>query len=207
MPRPLQLILFAKAPLPGQAKTRLIPALGLDGSAQLARWLLQHSLKQAEGALQAGFVDTLHLCTNPPLANWPWAPNLARWQVSSQVEGDLGARMAAPTQAALAQGAALLMGTDCPQLTPARIGEAASALAEQDAVLIPATDGGYVLLGLTIWLPQLFSQMPWSTGQVAAITCERLAAAGCSYSILPPLADVDEPDDLAALPQEVFVLS
>ncbi|HMU66587.1 MAG TPA: hypothetical protein PKE57_05560, partial [Cellvibrionaceae bacterium] len=79
MPRPLQLILFAKAPLAGQAKTRLIPALGLEGSAQLARWLLQHSLKQAEGALQQGFVQFLHLCTNPPLANWPWTPDLAHW--------------------------------------------------------------------------------------------------------------------------------
>lgn len=207
MPRPLHLILFAKAPLPGQAKTRLIPALGLDGSAQLARWLLEHSLQQAEGALRAGFIDSLHLCTSPPLARWPWTPDLSHWQVSSQVAGDLGARMAAPCQAALEEGAVLLMGTDCPALSPQRIGEAAQALAEQDAVLIPATDGGYVLLGLNIWLPQLFSQMPWSTHQVAAITCERLAAAGYSCRVLPPLADVDEPADLAAVPQEVFGLS
>ena len=72
------------------------------------------------------------------------------------------------------------MGTDCPALTPQRIGAAARALAEQDAVMIPATDGGYVPLGLNTWLPHVFTDMPWSTNQVAAITQKRLAAAGYS---------------------------
>lgn len=207
MARPVHLILFAKAPLPGQAKTRLIPALGPTGTARLARWLLCHSLQQAEAAHQAGFVQSLELCCSPALADWPWAPELTLWQHSHQVAGDLGARMAAPCLKALGHSAVLLMGTDCPALTPQRIGAAARALAEQDAVMIPATDGGYVLLGLNTWLPHVFTDMPWSTNQVAAITQERLAAAGYSCQVLPPLADVDEPADLAAVPQAAFGLS
>jgi len=204
MPATPHLILFAKAPEPGRAKTRLIPALGAQGSARLAQWLLQQSLSHAEAALQLGYVQSLELCTSPPLAYWPWLPNLAHWHCSAQVEGDLGQRMAAPCQQALKRGSVLLIGADCPQLTPQQLGAAAQALNTQDAVMIPALDGGYVLLGLNTWLPQLFCAMPWSTAQVAAITCARIEQAGLSCQLLPPLADIDEPADLNHLPPEAL---
>jgi glycosyltransferase A (GT-A) superfamily protein (DUF2064 family) len=91
----------------------------------------------------------------------------------------------------------LIVGTDCPVLTPAHLQQAADALQTHDAVLIPAEDGGYVLIGLRRPLPTVFEDITWSTPQVLMQTRERLLAAGASWQELPTLWDVDEPVDWA----------
>jgi hypothetical protein len=94
----------------------------------------------------------------------------------------------------------LLMGTDLPALTAAVLQQAARALEGADAVFVPALDGGYGLFGLRRPVPSLFDDMVWSTPQVMADTRLRLAAAGLRHIELEPLADIDEPADLARLP-------
>ena len=118
----------------------------------------------------------------------------------TQCEGDLGARMQHAAMTALATNLrVLLIGTDCPALMPADLRAAAGALAAHDAVLIPAEDGGYVLLGLNRWDARLFTNIAWGDDQVLAATRQRLAALDWRWQELPRLWDVDRPEDFARL--------
>jgi uncharacterized protein len=198
-----RLVVFAKAPQPGLAKTRLVPALGAEGAAWLARRMLDHALAQALAA-DAGPVE---LCMSPGPGDTAWRgvglPDSV-WCVD-QGAGDLGARMARAVRRVTTgvQGRpVLLMGTDCPALTAAVIAEAARQLAQHDAVLVPVADGGYVLLGLRADCPALFSDMAWSTPAVATETRRRLTAQGLSIWFGPTLHDIDESADLVHLPAE-----
>jgi rSAM/selenodomain-associated transferase 1 len=196
------LIVFAKAPVAGQAKTRLIPALGAEGAAALAARLLQHTL--AQGAA-AGF-GALELCAAPD-AHHPALVAAARAHGAAlgvQGDGDLGARMQRALSRRLATHArVLLIGTDAPALDTAVLREAAAALAAHDAVFVPALDGGYALVGLarqTAAPARLFDGIAWSTAAVMATTRERAAEIGLRMALLAPLPDIDEPADLAHLP-------
>lgn len=122
-----------------------------------------------------------------------------------QGEGDLGERMARAAERVIAAGeAVLLMGTDCPQLDEARLQEAAQALQCSEATLIPAFDGGYVLLGLTRFDSSVFTGIAWSTDSVLNDTLNRLKQLGWGVKVLPTLHDVDEPSDLQWLPQSLI---
>lgn len=192
----VRLLVFAKAPVPGKVKTRLIPALGADGAARLAAHLLGLALRQARLAA----VGPVELCMSPAPGSSEWAgvPLPDSLETSDQGEGDLGARMARAARRCLDAGeAVLLTGSDCPELTAAHLAEAARQLASHDAVLIPATDGGYPLLGLARFDARLFCDMPWSTAAVARLTRERMAVLGWRVWIGPPLNDIDTPEDLA----------
>lgn len=200
------LIVFAKAPVAGQAKTRLIPALGAEGAAALAARLLQHAL--AQGAA-AGF-GALELCATPD-ARHPALVAAAQAHGASlgvQGDGDLGARMRRALSRRLATHArVLLIGTDAPALDTAVLQAAAAALATHDAVFVPALDGGYALVGLARPLQRpheaparLFDGIAWSTAAVMATTRARAAELGLRTALLAPLADIDEPADLAHLP-------
>lgn len=196
---PVRLIVMAKAPVPGAVKTRLVPALGEAGAAELAARLLERTVLQA---VAAG-LGTVELCvapdgTHPLVAQLCAAHGLPH---SDQGEGDLGARMQRAIGRALARGeAACLFGTDAPALDAAVLRDAAGRLATHDAVFVPAFDGGYALVGLRREAPAIFGAMPWSTPQVMALTRERLAAAGLRWAELPPVHDIDEPADLVHLP-------
>jgi len=193
------LIVFAKAPVAGLAKTRLIPALGADGAAALAARLLEHA---AAAGAAAGF-RRLELCVTPDLHHPAFVRLQARHALSlePQGDGDLGARMdRALSRALRTHERALLMGTDAPGLDAARLLQADHALADHDAVFVPARDGGYVLVGLRRPAPELFHGMTWSTGTVMARTRERAQAAGLRWAELAPLPDIDEPADLEHLP-------
>jgi rSAM/selenodomain-associated transferase 1 len=194
------LIVFAKAPVAGLAKTRLIPALGAEGAAALAARLLRHTLAQGEAA---GF-GALELCATPD-ATHPALVVAAREHgaaLAEQGAGDLGARMQRALSRRLATHArVLLIGTDAPALDAAVLQQAAAALATHDAVFVPALDGGYALVGLSPHAPErLFAGIAWSTPQVMATTLERVAELGLRTALLAPLPDIDEPADLAHLP-------
>lgn len=193
------LVIFAKAPQPGAAKTRLIPALGAEGAADLARCMLSHTQAQA---LAAG-AGPVELCMSPAPGDKAWhgVALPAGMTCTAQGEGDLGQRMArAVARVTGQQQSVLLFGTDCPALTAARIAEAGRQLARHDAVLLPVADGGYILIGLKTPCPDLFTDMPWSTPAVAAETLHRMAALGLRVWQGPTLHDIDEPADLARLP-------
>jgi len=192
-------IVFAKAPRAGFAKTRLIAALGADGAAQLAERLLHDTV---EHALEAA-IGPVELCVTPD-GDHPAFEAALRQGVTSlgdQGDGDLGERMARAFERVLAtHERALLIGTDAPQLDAPYLRAAVAALDDADAVFGPAADGGYTLVGLKRPRPQLFIGMRWSHDRVMVDTRERLAAAGLRHVELPVLHDVDEPADLIHLP-------
>jgi hypothetical protein len=195
--KPLRILVFAKAPVPGRVKTRLIPALGADGAARLARRLLDLALAQA-GAAAVGPVE-LCMSPGPGHPNWAGIPLPPAIDTSDQGDGDLGERMARAAKRHIDHGeAVLLTGTDCPGLDAGRLRAAAARLAHHDAVLHPAEDGGYPLLGLNAFHPGLFADMPWSTPAVARLTRERMAALGWRVWEGETLRDIDTPEDLAA---------
>ncbi|WP_201606474.1 TIGR04282 family arsenosugar biosynthesis glycosyltransferase [Psychrobacter immobilis] len=192
------ILLFAKYPAPNKAKTRLQPALGIDGAARMARQLLLHSIEQA---IDTGF--SVELCVSPAPTDPCWQaldlPNSLRW--STQADGDLGLRMLIASQRALGRfDKVVLIGTDCPSLTTACIQTAVQQLNQNDAVMIPATDGGYVLLGFRQVNDSMFSDIVWSTTSVAAVTKQRIAALVWTLALFDPLHDIDEPKDLVHLP-------
>ena len=116
---------------------------------------------------------------------------------------DLGARMALAFERTLAEEAALIViGSDCPALKASHLRAAADALAQHDAVLIPAEDGGYVLIGLALPIAQLFEGVDWGSAAVMRQTRDRLAAANVTSVELPALWDVDRPEDYARLRRE-----
>jgi uncharacterized protein len=200
--RPCRVVVMAKAPVPGFAKTRLMPALGAEGAARLAGRLLDHALQAARTA-QLGPVT---LACAPDITHPAFVAQAASGGVLlvPQGEGDLGARMQAQFSREFEHGAGrvLLMGTDAPALGSTTLQRAAQALDTSDAVFVPAVDGGYALVGLRRLLPALFDAMPWSTSEVMARTRERLALGGVRHAELPAVHDIDEPADLLHLPPD-----
>jgi len=196
------LIIFAKAPIAGQAKTRLIPALGPEGAARVAEKLLAHTLQQACVVP----VDHLELCVSPttdhPAFEQAKVMAAGRLHLTLQGEGDLGERMHRAFVRVLAVHArALLIGADAPGLTRDVLMAAERALDHYPAVFVPALDGGYALVGLTRPAPELLLHMAWSTPRVMADTRERLRQLGRRWCELAPVADIDEPADLIHLPE------
>ena len=192
-------LIFAKAPVPGAVKTRLIPVLGVEGAAQLAERLIGWCVDMA---VAAG-VGPVELWCTPDAAHPAILAMAARHGVrlAVQGEGDLGERMARALAEALGRHPrALLIGTDCPSFELADLPQAATWLAQgQDAVFGPVEDGGYWLIGLTRPQPALFEGITWSTGGVMAATRERPRALGLRWAELPVHWDLDRPEDLARL--------
>lgn len=194
-----RIIIFAKAPLPGLAKTRLIPALGAEGAARLARRMLDHSLREA---LAAG-ADAVELCMTPNPKDKAWLDFEPPRPVmlSDQGDGSLGERLTRASERALtASDSVLLIGTDCPTLNAAILHDAFEALQTSDAVIAPAMDGGYVLLGFKRFDPSLFEGIAWSTSSVAEATRQRIADLSWRLREFTALRDIDEPEDLQYLP-------
>lgn len=191
-----RVLIFAKAPVPGRVKTRLVPAIGEDGAADLARAFLQNTIRAAKAA----GIGAVEVCADPDPADPAWGDLLTDVEVSEQGEGDLGQRLARAAEHALGTGEPiLLIGTDCPDLDTRRLQAAAAALDGRDAVIHPAQDGGYVLLGLTRFDPSLFQGIAWSTDTVCAATVGRLGALGWTYLVAETLRDIDTPADLQTL--------
>ena len=195
-PEPVAIAILAKAPVPGMVKTRLIPALGAAGAAAQQAQFIARTVATACAAASG----PVTMWAAPDATHALFADLAARYPIglARQPEGDLGARMLAAFAAA--NGPTLVIGTDCPALTPDHLGEAARALrGGADAVVIPAEDGGYVLIGLRRAEPALFADMEWSTDAVMAETRARLARLRLACRELAPLWDVDRPEDLLRL--------
>jgi len=193
-----RVLVFARAPIPGTAKTRLIPRIGAEGAAELQARFITDAVQRATRA-SVGPVELW--CT--PDERHPLFTRLAHEHglaLHAQSAGDLGERMAHASERVVAAGGyPVLIGTDTPLLSADDITAAATALASHDAVIAPAEDGGYVLLGLRRFHPRVFAGIAWSTGSVYAETCARLDALGWSWHALPARPDVDCPDDLDRL--------
>ncbi|MGE0436787.1 MAG: TIGR04282 family arsenosugar biosynthesis glycosyltransferase [Steroidobacteraceae bacterium] len=197
-----RIMVFAKAPQAGRAKTRLIPALGPEGAASLAERLLQLTITQTLAA-KAGPVE---LCVTPDPADpvWRTARLPSGLMLSAQGEGDLGERLTRAARRCIENGeTVMLVGTDCPDLTPQRLQAAAMALESHDVVIHPAADGGYTLLGLRRFHPRIFQDIAWSTDSVAHATLCRCGELGWSVHEADRLHDIDQPEDLVHLPESL----
>lgn len=193
------LIVFARAPVPGEAKTRLAAAIGAAAAARLHARLVERAVATAVAA-RAGTVE-LHCA---PDVRHPLFARLAtryRMVLRAQGQGDLGARMHRALARALRKAdAAVLIGCDCPVLRADDLRRAVRELrAGTDAVFAPAADGGYALVGLRRSAPRLFSEIEWGSVRVMSATRRRLRELGWSCHELREVWDVDRPEDYARL--------
>lgn len=194
--RRCRLAVFTKYPAPGEAKTRLIPAIGEQAAADLQRDMTRHVLAVADGAMADGRGEIEVRYTGGDAAEMQ-AMFGARWY-RPQGGGDLGERLRRTAEHAFAQGVerTVIIGADCPMLTAPHIRAAFDALADHDLALGPAADGGYYLIGFRHVIAPLFHDIDWGSGRVLDQT---LAAAGeldLRPAMLDELPDVDRPEDL-----------
>ncbi len=200
-----QLIVFAKAPIPGQVKTRLIPSMGATSAAALHEKLVFHCLATA---VDASLGPTDLWCT--PTVRHPFFIRCAmefQAELHTQPDGHLGRRMGWAFDKTLKRASsALLIGTDCPSLTQDDLRKAAEVLVQgTDAVIGPAQDGGYFLLGLRHYDPELFMGISWGTESVLDQTRARLRRLGWQWHELPERWDVDRPEDMERLMLEGYL--
>ncbi len=187
----LTLAVFAKAPVPGQVKTRLRPALSDGQAARLAAAFVRDTLDKAA---RQGLPVTVYHSGDRALLQ-PLAPANVLW--AAQGGGDLGARMAR------VPAPCLILGADSPHLPPALLREAFAAVPSYDVVLGPADDGGYFLIGLRAPQPALFEGIAWSTESVLAQTLAKAGTLGLSVHLTPPWYDLDTPADLHRLVEDL----
>jgi uncharacterized protein len=151
------LIIFTRYPIPGEAKTRLIPALGAAGAAQLQRRMTQQTIATAQ---QTTHPIQIQFCggTIDELRSWLGD----KLGYAAQADGDLGDRMAQAFDQGFAAGhdRVVIIGTDCPGIDRTILDQAFTALESHDLVLGPAADGGYYLIGLRRAIPELFQSTP-----------------------------------------------
>ena len=199
---PERLILFTRFPEAGVTKTRLIPALGPAGAADLQRRMTARVLTRAEALarfravaievrFEGGTVDRMRT----------WLGGEHRYR--RQGGGDIGARMRRALTDAFNERVerAVLIGSDIPGITAELLATAFERIEKEDIVLGPAADGGYYLIGLrrAAWdrgAGEIFRRIPWGGGQVLAATRKRIDALGLEAVLLETLADIDRPEDL-----------
>lgn len=194
------LVLFTRFPIAGQAKTRMIPALGAEGAAALHAMMTRLTTQLVTtGARRVHFEVRYTGADEEALRAWlghdlHYAP---------QGEGDLGERMRRAFDQHFAAGAqrVLLIGSDCPGLDHAAVQDAFDALRHNALVLGPALDGGYYLIGMHCRardkdLAALFANTAWGSDSVRASTLSNAQALGLRVGLLDALPDVDVPEDL-----------
>lgn len=193
---PTPVLVFARTPVPGKVKTRLIPAIGAERAVNLHRAMLWRTVATA---IDAGVGPVMLCCT--PTTDHPHIAELGRSfpvALEGQSGRDLGERMHRALESRPA--GALVVGTDCPFLEPEDLRAASDALSGgADAVIGPAEDGGYYLLGVRRSVPEIYARVPWGTERVLTRTRENLRDLGWRWHEIVPRRDVDRPEDLAAI--------
>ena len=189
-----RILVFARAPVAGKVKRRLIPAYGKYGAARLYRSMLQQTLSHTTG------LAAVELWCQPD-CRVPYLRVRARQAgivLRAQRGADLGARMHFALRKALSEAAwAIVVGSDCVSLQREDFRRACDLLEQgREAVLGPAEDGGYLLLGLRRVEAELFRSMPWGTGRVLSRTRRRLRRLGVDFEELPMGWDADRPADV-----------
>ncbi len=185
-----RLCIFTRFPVAGEAKTRLIPALGADGAAALQREMTEHTVRQAR---HAGAEIEIRYTGGSEQQMRTWLGDDLCY--AAQGDGHLGERMARTFQQHFASGGdrVVIIGGDCPSNHRKNIQTAFHWLENNNCVIGPASDGGYYLIGLTRPMPELFQGLEWGAERVLEQT---LAAAPCKPALLPELHDVDLPEDI-----------
>lgn len=193
----LRVLVFAKAPIAGKVKTRLCPPLSSDDAAKLQQRMLRHTLNTASRA-GLGAVE-LHCANDLQHSFFAECQNEFDIELKHQVDGDLGVKMhTALDQALTRTDHVLLIGSDCPSITADYLRAAALTLTSAKPIVFgPAEDGGYGLIGVRDRTPDIFSNVPWGATSVMESTRRILIAKGLTWSELPPVWDVDRPEDLA----------
>lgn len=192
------IIIFAREPVAGQVKTRLIPALGEKGATKLYEQLVNSILNTVLSAAQA----PVNLCITPEsdkayFSQWSDA---IHFELSVQAGNELGQRMYnALARALTCYSKAILIGTDCPFLSSDDFHQAIKSLDEHDMVFSPAKDGGYVLVGAKNIKPAVFENIDWSTEKVMAQTRSSLIKQQISWQELAEQQDIDDRNDLKSL--------
>jgi uncharacterized protein len=196
-----RLILFSRYPIAGQAKTRLIPALGATGAAQLQRQMTEWTFAMA---MACAVSVQICFCGGTIAQMRQWLGDGPDYQ--PQGDGDLGERMARAVESALAQGyqRVVIIGTDCPAIDQNLVREAFDRLHQNDLVLGAAADGGYYLIGLRRWVPEIFQAIPWSSELVLTKTLAIADTLAIPYDVLKVLPDIDRPEDLPHLPPLLY---
>jgi uncharacterized protein len=190
------LIIFTRYPEAGKTKTRLIPALGTKGAADLHRQMTEHTLTQVKQLQSNALSFEVRFAGGDLQLMQDWLGSDSSYQ--AQGDGDLGQRMARSLLEAFQSGAekAVLIGTDCPDVNTEILAEAFAKLHHYNLVLGPAMDGGYYLIGLQSPIPELFIDIDWGTAKVLQQTVKIAETLNLSLIYLPYLADIDRPEDL-----------
>ena len=192
------LIIFSRYPEPGKTKTRMIPALGAKGAADLQRQMTEHTLNTATKlALTRNITIEVHFAGGDIQLMSQWLGKDVRYV--PQVTGDLGNKMLSAFKRAFNLGnqRVVIIGIDCPDMGQSILNQAFDVLEQQDLVLGVAEDGGYYLIGLSHPCTQLFQQINWGTDRVLKQTVKIAQQQQLDVHYLSTLADVDRPEDLA----------
>ena len=193
------LVIFAKSPIPGKVKTRLIPELGKEGACQLYKSMAQKIITN----LSMANLCHVHLYVHPDI-NHDFFKDLQETNELTMIrqEGkDLGDRMSHAISTSLERYAkAIIIGTDCPEYSADYIERAISVLDDKDVVIGPAKDGGYVLIGMKQFYPNLFTHIEWGQSSVLSKTLKKIDEKSLQYQLLPALHDIDIPADLNFIP-------
>ena len=203
-PHPAALVIFAKAPIPGEVKTRLCPPLTPDEAATLHGSFVLDMLertKLAVAKLQLPFHRYLACTPSSELVFFKIMEERQGVRLLDQEGDDLGQRMHRTFVNVFAKGymQVIIVGTDVPTLPLSVYQEALTLLGKSDVVLGPALDGGYYLIGLKQPAEQLFTGVPWSTDQVLAVTKQNAKTLGLSIGLTSAWRDVDTIADLQSL--------
>ncbi len=198
-----RLVVFARAPMLGAVKTRLVPPLSNEQALALHRALVEDTLERL--ARVGGNALERWLYVSEPLAGQDALEIPSAWTLALQNGDDLGIRMESAFRDAFHEepGRMLLLGSDSPTLPLEYVGQAFKELVDRDVVLGPAEDGGYYLVGCSTFVPELFRSIDWGTDRVLSQSKEALSLAEREFTLLPTWYDVDSQEDLARLRSEL----
>jgi len=187
-----RLIIFVKNPIEGEVKTRLASSVGEKKALVVYQQLLKITAKAVEN------VNAEKLVSYSGYIEESDDFDEQRFEKTIQKEGDLGEKMKYAFKSSFDNGfnRTVLIGSDCPEISKSLIDEAFKELAEADSVIGPSEDGGYYLIGLSRFMPEIFDNVEWSTSSVFLSTIKTLDDLGATYRVLKKLNDIDTESDL-----------